>query len=63
MPPDDLVVTDASLENNGYYVSGECPRTKVPQTCHVTCNTKNDQSILATTSSKRSGWVLNSTEK
>ncbi|AQK72344.1 B3 domain-containing protein [Zea mays] len=42
MPPDDLVVTDGISENSGYYVSGECPRTKVPQTCHVTCNTKKD---------------------
>ncbi|OQU85252.1 hypothetical protein SORBI_3004G204000 [Sorghum bicolor] len=44
MPPDDLVITDGSSQNidDGYYVSGECPRTKVPQTCHVTCNTKND---------------------
>lgn len=44
MPPDDLVVIDGSSENidDGYYVSGECPRTKVPETCHVTCNTKKD---------------------
>ena len=42
MSPDDLVFNDGSSENidNGNYVSGENPRTKVPQTGHVTYNTK-----------------------
>ncbi|CAD6250442.1 unnamed protein product [Miscanthus lutarioriparius] len=42
MSPDDLVLNNGSSENidNGNYVSGENPRTKVPQTGHVTYNTK-----------------------